>query len=105
MNTAGLALGAGAFLVIALLHPLVAKAFDAFNAAIWPLFLIGGLGCIAGSLFFKDPVVSGLLGILGFCLLWSINELFELQRRLGDSSKPDQKPKAAKVCKTPGRNP
>ena len=99
MNAAGIALGAGAFLIIALLHPLVAKAFAAFQTALWPLFLIGGLGCIAGSLFFKDPVASGIFGILGFCLLWSINELFELQRRLGSSSsstKPGRKLKTAK---------
>ncbi len=78
----GLLIGIGTFLIIGLLHPVVIKAEYHWGKNIWPVFLILGLGCIVGSLFVAYLLLSALLAVLGFSLLWGIRELFEQETRV-----------------------
>lgn len=82
MNYDGIIIGIGSFLMIGLLHPVVIKAEYYFGTKIWPAFLFLGIVCIVLSLFSSGKVVSPLLAVLGFSLLWSINELFEQKQRV-----------------------
>lgn len=82
MSFEGIIIGAGAFLIIGILHPVVIKAEYHIGARIWPLFLIGGIIFIGISLFLGSVITSSLLAVLGFSLLWSIHELFEQVKRV-----------------------
>ncbi len=82
MNFEGAIIGLAAFLIIGLFHPIVIKAEYYFSVQIWPVFLVVGLGCIAGSLFFNSSLISAVLGIFGFSSLWSIRELHEQVERV-----------------------
>ncbi len=82
MTVEGILIGAGAFVIIGLLHPVVIHGEYHFGKAIWPVFLVLGLICAAVSLFVASTVVSALLAVLGFSFLWSIRELFEQEERV-----------------------
>ncbi|MDD7793896.1 DUF4491 family protein [Clostridium sp. 'White wine YQ'] len=82
MNYYGIIIGIGAFFIIGFLHPLVVKSEFYFGKRIWPLFLIGGIICLVGSISIKEEIASVLLGILGFALFWGIMELFEQENRV-----------------------
>jgi lysylphosphatidylglycerol synthetase-like protein (DUF2156 family) len=82
MNLDGILIGVGAFLIIGLLHPVVIKGEYHFGKRIWSLFLVSGVASIVLSAFWGDLVVSALLAVLGFSLLWSIHELFQQERRV-----------------------
>ena len=78
----GILIGAGAFLIIGLLHPVVIKGEYYFGTRIWPLFLLGGLFSLVFSLFISNIIISSIIGVLGFSLLWAIHELFEQKERV-----------------------
>lgn len=78
----GVVIGAGAFLIIGVLHPVVIKTEYYFGSKAWPFFLIGGLIFIGLSIFTNITILSSLLAVLGFSLLWSIHELFEQVNRV-----------------------
>ena len=78
----GVIIGVGAFLIIGVLHPVVIKTEYYIGVKAWPLFLIGGLLFICLSLFTPRTILSSLLAVLGFSLLWSIHELFEQEQRV-----------------------
>lgn len=78
----GIIIGLGSFLIIGLLHPVVIKGEYYFGTKIWPLFLIGGIICVVGSILIENLIASTLLGVLGFSLFWSIHELFEQKERV-----------------------
>lgn len=82
MNFTGLIIGLAAFFIIGILHPVVIKAEYHFGKRIWPVFLLGGLLSGAASVFVADSVVSALLAVFGFSLLWSIRELYEQEARV-----------------------
>jgi uncharacterized membrane protein len=82
MNFEGIIIGAGTFLIIGLLHPIVIKTEYYIGAKSWPVFLIMGLLCVALSFFCETIIISTLLSILGFSLLWSILELFQQEKRV-----------------------
>ncbi|MCL2806541.1 MAG: DUF4491 family protein [Coriobacteriia bacterium] len=82
MNIVGIIIGACTFLIIGLCHPLVIKGEYYFGTRIWPLFLIAGLVCIISALFIQQILISALLAVAGFSLLWSIHELFEQKKRV-----------------------
>ena len=82
MNFEGIIIGVGAFLIIGLLHPVVIKAEYHIGKRIWPVFLVGGIFFIALSLFIGNIMISALVGVLGFSLLWSIHELFKQEERV-----------------------
>lgn len=82
MNFDGIIIGIGAFLIIGALHPVVIKTEYYAGVGAWPVFLVSGLICICFSLLAASFIVSALLAILGFSLLWSIRELHEQQERV-----------------------
>lgn len=82
MNFTGLIIGVATFLCIGLFHPLVIKAEYHFGVRCWWVFLVMGLGCIAGSLLVASTILSTLLGVTAFSSLWSILELFKQRRRV-----------------------
>lgn len=78
----GLITGIVAFLIIGGLHPVVIKTEYYIGKKAWPVFGIGGIACIIGSLFCKMSIASAVLAILGFSLLWSIQEIIEQEERV-----------------------
>ena len=82
MNVTGLVIGAAAFLCIGVFHPIVIKAEYYWGVHCWWLFLMFGIGCLAGSLFANGVVPAALLGMAGFSSLWSIIELFKQRERV-----------------------
>ena len=82
MNVTGLVIGAAAFLCIGVFHPIVIKAEYYWGVRCWWLFLLFGIGCLAGSLFANGVVPAALLGVAGFSSLWSIIELFKQRERV-----------------------
>ena len=74
-NCFGILIGLTSFVVIGLFHPVVIKCEYYFSERIWPLFLAGGLAFCAASLFAEHLLLSAVLGVVGFTLLWSIHEL------------------------------
>lgn len=81
MQITGIIIGAATFLTIGAFHPLVIKAEYYFGVGCWWLFLLLGVGCIAGSLF-TVGIWSIILGVVGFSSLWSILELVKQRKRV-----------------------
>ncbi|WP_294184529.1 DUF4491 family protein [uncultured Clostridium sp.] len=81
-NYYGLVIGIFMLVLTGIGHIIVIKGEYHFGTKIWPLFLLVGCVSIAFSLFSRNTVVSGLLGILGFTSLWSILELFKQRKRV-----------------------
>ncbi|KZX15238.1 hypothetical protein MBCUT_16170 [Methanobrevibacter cuticularis] len=82
MNLEGVIIGLGALLIIGLLHPVVIKGEYHIGKKIWPIFLFGGIVSIIISLFIETSVISALIGVFGFSLLWSIHEISQQEKRV-----------------------
>lgn len=82
MHGAGIVIGAAAFLIIGIFHPIVIKCEYYFTHKVWPLFLVGGLMCCAAAVFVSHVVLSAILAILGFTMLFSIGELKHQAKRV-----------------------
>ncbi len=82
MEFQGLVIGAVAFLIIGIFHPIVIKTEYYMGKKAWPLFLIVGLALIVASLFVDSIVIASILGITGFSSFWSIHELIEQEERV-----------------------
>ncbi len=82
MNLDGIWIGAGAFVIIGVLHPVVIKTEYYFGTKAWPAFFILGVLCVCLSIIASPFLISALLAILGFSLLWSVRELFEQKKRV-----------------------
>lgn len=78
----GLILGAIAFIAIGAFHPIVIKCEYYFSAKVWPVFLIGGIAMGMISLLVENIMISAILAIIGFSMLWSIKELKEQEIRV-----------------------
>lgn len=92
----GLLVGALAFLLIGLFHPIVIKTEYHLGTKVWWAFLL--LGLVAGtvSVFCSQFVVSATLGVLAFTSFWTIKELFEQEERVNKGwfpANPKRKPK------------
>lgn len=74
LNWSGILIGLTSFIVI--------KCEYYFSDRVWPLFLAGGLAFCAASLFVERPLLSSILGVVGFSLLWSIRELKQQTSRV-----------------------
>jgi uncharacterized membrane protein len=96
MNFDGIIIGIGAFLIIGVLHPVVIKTEYHAGVRAWPFFLVSGSICIIISLLAASFIVSALLGILGFSLLWSIRELHEQRERVRKGWFPKKPEKAVR---------
>ncbi len=93
MQFDGILVGAGTFLIIGLLHVAVIKTEYHWGVTVWPIYLAAGVLAIAASLFVKILVISALLCVLGFSLLWGIRELYEQRERVNRGwfpKKPDK---------------
>lgn len=93
-NWSGILIGLASFIVIGVLHPVVIKCEYYFSDRVWPVFLAGGLAFCAASLLVEHPLLSSVLGVVGFSLLWSIRELKQQTRRVEKGWFP-KKPKRA----------
>lgn len=82
MNLLGIIIGAIAFLIIGVFHPIVIKCEYYFSWHIWPVFLIGGIVSCILSLLVSNIILSVSLGVLGFTMFWSIGELKEQEERV-----------------------
>ena len=82
MNTSGIVIGLSSFIIIGIFHPIVIKCEYYFSAKVWPVFLVLGIISCAISLMIEDDTLSGIAGVLGFCLLWSIHELKKQEERV-----------------------
>lgn len=82
MNFQGLIIGAIAFAIIGVFHPIVIKSEYYIGKKVWPIFLLAGLLLIGLSIYIKNVTFSAIIGITGFSSLWSILELFEQEERV-----------------------
>ena len=82
MNFSGVIIGAAAFLIIGLLHPVIIKAEYHVGKKIWPIFGVAGLAALFLSVNFANIFTSSILGVLGFSLLWSIQEVIQQEKRV-----------------------
>jgi hypothetical protein len=97
MNFDGLIVGIGVFLIIGIMHPVVIKTEYYVGTKAWPVFLIIGLFFILLSLFIDVSMLSPLLSVLGFSLLWGIRELFEQEERVKKGWFPSNPKKAMSI--------
>lgn len=81
-NLVGLVIGVATFLIIGLFHPVVVKAEYYWGIKCWWIFLVLGIGAIAGSVVVDNVMLSTLLGVFAFSSLWTIGELFEQRQRV-----------------------
>lgn len=82
MNTKGILVGAAAFLIIGIFHPIVVKAEYHLGVRSWPAFLLAGIACLVLSLLMTNDILSSIVGVFGFASLWSIRELHEQEQRV-----------------------
>ena len=82
MNWQGIIIGAAAFLIIGIFHPIVVKGEYYFSKNIWPVFLVVGLIGVAATLFIENTLLAAIVGVFGFSCLWSIHEIFEQEERV-----------------------
>ena len=82
MNYQGILIGAAAFIIIGVFHPIVIKAEYHLGTRVWPAFLLVGLAFSLASLFVDSTVWAAILGVFGFSSLWSIREMFEQAERV-----------------------
>lgn len=82
MKLEGIIIGAIAFLIIGVFHPIVIKTEYYIGKKAWPIFLIIGLICLSITLFIPNIMLSAVVGVLGFSCLWSIHEIIEQEERV-----------------------
>jgi hypothetical protein len=82
MNWQGIVIGAAAFLIIGIFHPIVIKSEYYFGKKVWPVFLVVGVISVGVTLMIENTALAAIVGIFGFSCLWSINELIEQEERV-----------------------
>ena len=82
MSFEGIIIGAAAFVIIGIFHPVVVKGEYHFGVRIWPIFLAIGLASLILSLFVESHTLSAVISVFGFACLWSIRELHEQVERV-----------------------
>lgn len=82
MNYQGILIGAAAFLIIGVFHPLVIKGEYYFGRRCLPAFAVAGVALIGFSLAVENTMLSAVLGVTGFSSLWSIHEVIEQEERV-----------------------
>lgn len=82
MNLEGVIVGAMAFAIIGIFHPIVIKSEYYFGKKVWPVFLVVGLFCLVISTQVNDFMLAAVLGVFGFSSLWSIHEIIEQEERV-----------------------
>jgi len=89
MGYQGVIIGASAFFIIGVFHPIVIKTEYYIGKRAWPVFLIAGVALVVWSLFIDSLTVSAVVSITGFSSLWSIHELVEQEERVKKGWFPD----------------
>ena len=74
-------MGAVAFFIIGVFHPIVIKAEYYFSCRIWPVFAIVGTALLVLTLF-MNGILAFIVAFLGITCLWCIIELFHQRRRV-----------------------
>lgn len=82
MNWSGIILGAAAFLLIGIFHPIVIKAEYYLGKGCWWIFALAGVALCVASVFVQDTVFAAVLGVAGFSCFWSVHELFQQEKRV-----------------------
>ncbi len=82
MNWTGIILGASAFLIIGIFHPIVIKSEYYFGKRCWWCFALAGLGFSVAALLSGNDLASTILGVVACSCFWSILELFEQDKRV-----------------------
>ena len=82
LHFSGLIIGNCTILIIGFFHPVVVKCEYHFGTRCWWVFLLLGIGGVAGSLCVADVLVSTLLGVFAFSSFWTIKEIFEQEERV-----------------------
>ena len=82
INWQGIIIGAAAFLIIGIFHPIVIKSEYYFGKKVWPVFLVVGVISVGLTLMIENTAFAAIVGIFGFSCLWSINELIEQEERV-----------------------
>ena len=82
MNFSGILTAGISFLIIGIFHPVVIWSEYYFTKCCWPFFLAAGLICLGFSIFSGQEMLSVILGVLGCTFLWSIQELWEQEKRV-----------------------
>lgn len=82
MNWSGIILGAAAFLLIGVFHPIVVKAEYYFGKGCWWIFALAGICCCIASFLIEGTILSAVIGVAGFSCFWSVLELFHQERRV-----------------------
>ena len=82
INYSGIILGASAFIIIGLFHPIVIKAEYHLGKRCWWMFALVGLGFCVSALLVSSIIFSSILGVIGFSCFWSILELFAQEKRV-----------------------
>lgn len=81
-HLSGLLIGICTFLIIGIFHPIVVKSEYYWGTKCWWIFLLLGLGGVAGSLCISNVLISSLLGVFAFSSFWTIKEIFEQEERV-----------------------
>ena len=81
-NLTGILIGILTFVIIGVFHPLVVKGEYYFGVKCWWFFLLLGLFSLAGSLLFRNLILSVSCGVIAFSSFWSIAEVFEQRDRV-----------------------
>jgi hypothetical protein len=68
LNFQGLIIGAAAFLIIGLFHPIVIKSEYYVGKKVWPVFLAAGIILLILSTLINNTIISSIIGIQGFPL-------------------------------------
>jgi Domain of unknown function (DUF4491) len=82
MHYDGIIIGAAAFAIIGIFHPVVIKGEYYFGVSIWPLFAVSGAAMLLAAVYIDHFIIRSILGITGFTFLWSIIELFHQRERV-----------------------
>lgn len=82
MNFSGIILGASAFVIIGIFHPIVIKSEYHFGKKCWWVFALAGTVFCIAALSVENTIISSIIGVVAFSCFWSILELFEQDKRV-----------------------
>lgn len=82
MHFEGILIGVLTFLIIGIFHPIVIKAEYYFSKKVWPIFAVVGVIFLVLSVMSESTFVGTVLAVFGASSLWSIQELFEQEKRV-----------------------
>ena len=82
MQYAGVLLGVFSLLSIGLGHVWVIKLEYHLGARFWPVVVVLGAVMVLASLWVDHLILSAMLGIFGFTIIWGARELIQQEKRV-----------------------